>query len=204
MHFIIKYRLKKRRINKYTVRNSLSSRFTGTLDSRQTDFLIQCFSENLEHARHVENERLTFNSIFLALVAGAIAFDEFLKPPMDFLIFLFLIAAGFLSIILTARWNNAFERHLFYAQQCYKLLHKELFSIPTMRHDPEGSQRYREYIDGLDELPLYCFKINHPVAYTKAGRLLFKLNTKTLYTTFYWTVQILLIVCAIMKYAGMF
>ena len=37
------------------------------------DYIKTCFSENLSHARHVENERLSFTSIYIALVVGAVA-----------------------------------------------------------------------------------------------------------------------------------
>ena len=37
------------------------------------DYIKTCFSENLSHARHVENERLTFTSIYIAMVIGAVA-----------------------------------------------------------------------------------------------------------------------------------
>ncbi len=73
-------------------------------------------TENLEHARHVENERLTFNSIFLALAAGALAFAGAFNSFVAFCIYFSLTMAGFLSMILTARWNNAFNRHLYYAR----------------------------------------------------------------------------------------
>ena len=45
-----------------------------SLTDTQIDFLMSCFEQNLEHARHVENERLTFNSIYMALVGGVLAF----------------------------------------------------------------------------------------------------------------------------------
>ena len=41
--------------------------------AEQIAYLQHCVSENLNHARHVENERLTFTSIYIAMVIGAVA-----------------------------------------------------------------------------------------------------------------------------------
>ena len=112
-----KYDVKTENMDTYTFEHSLWKRLEGKeLSESQISFLSQCLTENLEHARHAENERLTFNSIFLALVAGAMAFAGSLEPVMSAAIYLFLTIAGFLSIMLTARWNNTFSRHMFYAR----------------------------------------------------------------------------------------
>ncbi len=90
--------------NDYLFEHSLWKRYEGReLTEEQAEFITACMSENLEHARHVENERLTFNSIFLALVAGAMALSGSLNAVMTFAMYLFLTIAGFLSIVLTAR-----------------------------------------------------------------------------------------------------
>ena len=69
MAFKTKYLKQKEKLDDYTFKHSLWNRFEEhELSENQANFLSQCMSENLEHARHVENERLTFNSIFLALV----------------------------------------------------------------------------------------------------------------------------------------
>lgn len=192
-----KYRSEKEAFDDYTFHHSLWKRFEGKkLNENQCNFLSQCMTENLEHARHVENERLTFNSIFLALVAGAFAFGTALPPLISFGMYFFLTIAGFLSIILTTRWNNAFDRHIFYAQKCYKLLHINLFGDVE-----ESSENWEtsESIDYLNEIPMYCFKIRSPIAHTRLGDLLYKPRTRQLYITFYWIVQILLIACTILE-----
>lgn len=94
-----KYDVKTENMDTYTFEHSLWKRLEGKeLSESQISFLSQCLTENLEHARHAENERLTFNSIFLALVAGAMAFAGSLDPVMSAAIYLFLTIAGFLSI----------------------------------------------------------------------------------------------------------
>ena len=104
--------------------------------------------------------------------------------------------AGFLSMVLTTRWNNAFDRHLFYAQKCYKLLHINLFGkVEAEDEDWETP----ESIEFLNEMPMYCFRINRPIAYTRLGELMYKPRTRQLYMLFYWIIQVLLIACTIME-----
>ena len=168
------------------------------LTDAQIGFLQNCMIENLNHARHAENERLTFNSIFLALVAGALVFASSFPAHIAFFIYLAITMAGFLSMLLTARWNNTFQRHVYYAQQCYKLVHRDLFGDAP---GDECSKNDRwESIDGLDDIPMYCFKIYSPIAYTPLGKNLFKIRTKVLYNTFYWTIQIILISCTVLTF----
>ena len=197
MAFKTKYLKQKEKFDDYTFKHSLWNRFEEhELSENQANFLSQCMSENLEHARHVENERLTFNSIFLALVAGAMAFGNALPAIILFLIYFFLMIAEFLSMILTVRWNNAFDRHIFYAQKCYKLLHINLFGKVE---EAVESWETPESIDDLDEIPMYCFKIQRPIAHTKFGNKIFSFRTRHLYIAFYWVVQILIIFCAVLN-----
>ena len=68
------YNKEKAEMNRLTNENSLWVRLKGKpLSEEQISFLQNCMNENLNHARHVENERLTFNSILLALIAGVLA-----------------------------------------------------------------------------------------------------------------------------------
>lgn len=197
-----KYKKEKSALDKATYEHSLWKRLEGKeLNQEQMAFISQCLSENLEHARHVENERLTFNSIFLALAAGALAFAGAFTSWVAFAIYFCLAIAGFLSMLLTARWNNAFSRHLFYAQECYKLIHTQLFG-----NGDEGSKNdsNSESLNGLNDLPIYCFKIHRPIAYTAFGDILFRPKTRNLYIAFYWIIQILLIGCALVQLAKIF
>ena len=197
-----RYKEKQKKLDDYTFEHSLWKRFEGKdLDEKQVSFLSQCMTENLEHARHVENERLTFNSIFLALVAGALAFANSLPSLIAFGIYFFLTLAGFLSMVLTVRWNNAFDRHLFYAQKCYKLLHINLFGKVLQKNEDCETPESIEY---LNELPMYCFRINDPVPYTKLGEILYKPRTRHLYIAFYWIIQILLIACTILEFTKLY
>ena len=44
------------------------------IDPEKYDFIRSCMQENLQHARHVENERISFHGFYAALSAGALAF----------------------------------------------------------------------------------------------------------------------------------
>ena len=77
-----------------TNEHSLWKRLDGQkLNESQINFLQNCMIENLNHARHAENERLTFNSIFLALVAGALAFASAFPAQIAFFIYLAITLA---------------------------------------------------------------------------------------------------------------
>ena len=190
------YNKEKAEMNRLTNENSLWVRLEGKpLSEEQISFLQNCMNENLNHARHVENERLTFNSILLALIAGVLAIASSLSEKISFFLYLAITLAGFLSMLLTVRWNNAFSRHLFYAQQCYMLIHKHLFGDRPGDEKAEGDRW--ESIDGLNDIPMYCFKINSPIAYTAFGKRIYSIRTRVLYNSFYIMIQIFLITCTV-------
>ena len=132
---------------------------------------------------------------YLALAAGALAFANSLGSELAAIVYLSLVLAGFLSILLTSRWNNTFNRHLYYAQECYKMIHISLFEDADFK-TPDLMETV-ESIPGLKDTPAYCFRIRKPIAYTALGEILFKPRTKNLYISFYWIIQILLIGCLI-------
>ena len=187
------YNKEKARIDELTDAAALWKRLEGQeLTPEQIAFLQNCMDENLNHARHVDNERLTFNSILLALIAGALAFAGSMPSKVSLFLYIAITMAGFLSMLLTERWNNAFARHIYYAQQCYKLIHKNLFGDREKK--PEENV---ESIAGLNDLPLYSFRIHSPIAYSPFGKFMYKWRTRTLYDAFYWMIQIFLIACTL-------
>lgn len=201
MSFTESYNREKAEMNRLTDENSLWDRIKGeNLTAEQMSFLQNCMNENLNHARHVENERLTFNSIFLALIAGVVAIASALPNRVAFFLYLAITTAGFLSMLLTVRWNNAFSRHLYYAQQCYLLMHKQLFGDRPGDELAEGDRW--ESIDGLNDIPMYCFKINSPIAYTPVGKMIYGVRTRVLYNAFYWMIQLFLIICTVVSLVG--
>lgn len=132
---------------------------TDAQHSNELDFFKNCMNENLLHARHVENERLTFNSFFVGLTAGALVFLLQIRDykRMAIVICIVMILCATLNMLLTYRWNFCYRRHMFYAKQCYKTMHIMLFGS----NDDDNLLNYREHLDdgliNIGEYPAFCF-----------------------------------------------
>ena len=84
-----------------------------TTETGDRDFLTACFQENLEHARHVENERITFFSLYLVgvgMILG-VAVDPTIHPLFAIAATVLLLGMGLISTVLLRRWNQVFEGH---------------------------------------------------------------------------------------------
>ena len=89
--------------------------------AEQIAYLQHCVSENLNHARHVENERLTFTSIYIAMVIGAVAVVFGLdNQRIAAVVALFLVVFALLSALLNMRWQGVFDDHIHMAETCQK------------------------------------------------------------------------------------
>jgi len=88
------------------------------------DELVALLVANVEHARHVENERLSFNSIHIAVVAGffALAID-FEKPMLTLLLIGILLIISVIGLLFTKRWSDVFDGHYRKAQEIALLLY---------------------------------------------------------------------------------
>lgn len=105
----------------------------------QISFIQACMEQNLEHLRHVENERLSFTSIYMALVAGAYAFIFGLEEKLiSIFILIGLLILGALVLVLIIKWNKAFCQHRENAKRDYELLRKHLFNYDEGCVDCEG------------------------------------------------------------------
>ena len=173
----------------------------GELTDEQFQFLMSSFTENLNHARHVENERLTFNSIYMAIIAGALAVAVSIGREYRILtigIVALLKIIVLIAMALTKKWDNTFDRHIEYAKNCYRVLHTRLFP----RGDNEDAEEFEnttdihknEQIDGLDEFPAYCFRPCDPTSKAKFLNPLLKTRTRTMFFWFYLLIQVVLII----------
>ena len=86
--------------------------------------LVELLSQNIEHARHVENERLSFNSIYIAVVAGFFALVIDFEHPLLTIFFIgILLFISIVGLLFTKRWTDVFEEHMdrakMIAQQLY-------------------------------------------------------------------------------------
>ena len=116
-------------------------------DESQESFIQTVMQENLNHARHVENERMSLLVGIAALVAGVLAVGgemlttaleeaaahDALVSALEFItVFLVLGVTAVVLVLckrLNSRWNMTFDRHMFYARSCYYLLHRSNFEL---------------------------------------------------------------------------
>ena len=89
----------------------------------QVEFLTECMEQNLEHARHVEGERMDFIQIHLVLVGGVLAIlAESAFNKKSFIVLLILVAITILGFFIKAlinRWDHVFTAHRTCAIYCY-------------------------------------------------------------------------------------
>lgn len=165
-----------------------NSMFSKLYDDEQfkicKDLILECMKENLNHARHVENERLTFSTVYIAFLVGCFAVMGKLDTVKIYFL-LFILIVTILTLLLTIRWNNAFDRHLFYAKQCYVLFSKNLCSGGIISINKADLRNKKEYIEDLHGFPMYCFFIRNPITTCKALKVLYSIRTKYLYVGFY-------------------
>lgn len=82
-------------------------------------YLTECFKENLNHARHIENERYSFLSLFLVsagLFLGFIVSDE-TNPWMSLFLSIALLVCSWIMSRLFRRWNEVYEGHMAVAKR---------------------------------------------------------------------------------------
>ncbi len=80
-------------------------------DEEYRGFLIECWKENLAHLRHVENERLTFFSIFLVGIGMILTLATSFSPFVSILLTMLMYFLNYISYQLVKRWNDVFDAH---------------------------------------------------------------------------------------------
>lgn len=129
-------------------------------ERNETELLQICMKENLNQARHVENERLSFLRVYLVLVGivGALVTDGTLNGrnwPFLLLIGLVFIS-GLLAVVLTMRWNKVFRTHRDCAIVCYQKLYEQIYD-----GEKTAIIKYSEGETGVsEEYPLYSFNFD--------------------------------------------
>lgn len=118
-------------------------------------FLLECMKENLGHARHVENERMTFNSLFAALVGGSLAVisqidDQVIAVTMIGILMLLNI----ICFTFTKRWNKVFKNHYETAKKIYFLfLDGNINAEPAKTGQRPDINRFYYFDNSLDRKP---------------------------------------------------
>lgn len=91
-------------------------------DELSETFLLEVMKENLNQARHAENERMMFVTLFAALVGGVLSVVADMENTFfaSFIIVLLLVL-NYVCYELTKRWNNVFKAHWSMAKRisCY-------------------------------------------------------------------------------------
>ena len=86
------------------------------------EYYKSCMEQNQEHARHIENERLNFTSIFMAIICGALAFAFDGEPGvMQIILLAVLILLEVIAIYLVHRWDVAYDRRRKAVNECEEL-----------------------------------------------------------------------------------
>lgn len=156
----------------------------GTCHPREA-FLLEMMKENLNQARHVENERMMFVTLFAALVGVVLAIViEFDNQLLSVVTLVMLMLLNFVNLTLTRRWNAVFSRHWALAQRisCY------LLEYDSTRENNKG-------YDDIDADLLRSYPHNNRYFYfdNKADRRgRFYLHTAWLFTAFNVSIFILL------------
>lgn len=107
-------------------------------------FSWEICKENLAHARHVENERLTFITLFTALVGGAFAFLAGVdrgRASGCLIAEAILWIRVLLNIICmwqTSRWNQVFDQH----KERAKAAFRQCAGLPRFCTDEQMNDRY--------------------------------------------------------------
>lgn len=93
------------------------------MDEARIEHLIKFMIVNIEHARHVENERLTFNSIYIAIIAGFFAFAFNKTPIVSVICALLLLIVSLIGLLFTKRWSDVFDGHMEKAKEIALLVY---------------------------------------------------------------------------------
>lgn len=76
-------------------------------------FIQTNVTENINHARHIETEIHTFTGIYMAVVAGVLAFNfSGRETTFAIIVHVIILCGGLLAMALLGRWYTAFDTHM--------------------------------------------------------------------------------------------
>lgn len=168
--------------------------FLATVAALPEDFILVMLSENLNHARHVENERLSYCATATALfgITSAFISTQSSYTWMNLILCAVMVLFILLSICVNARWSTAFQRHLENGKKCYYMLHKTYFPDDDFiqANFPKEKEEFH-LVDtpnlNLKHFPLYSFNIQnskirfkHPIKYPIYNKRKEKFQIKTI------------------------
>ena len=145
------------------------------VQEKKIEYLQHCVSENLNHARHVENERLTFTSIYVAMAIGAVAAIFAMDDQIVAAILATVLAVfGFLAMLLNMRWQGVFDDHIHAAEACQDAWRS---AIGFSKKDGKTTESQEKKVEAADiqlpETDYYYTDYTKANGIRKIGRLLF-------------------------------
>ncbi len=97
----------------------MSEQKQKTENEFQLEYLQDCANGNMEHARHVDNERLNFTSLFFGLVMAVVAIIIGVSNGMIACVVTgVLLIFAFIGLRLNTRWQSVFDEHIHRAKFC--------------------------------------------------------------------------------------
>lgn len=157
------------------------------MDEKQAAFIMNFVNQNLMHARHVENERLTFNSIYMAMIGGILAFSFSIDIPLlSIFLIVTLLVLGRIAVALTQRWDCVFDAHINAAERGYKIIRK--YYLIDELIDLEKP------LKGQEDVPIYPFRVKLPESGSPLYEPFTKKRTRELFMLFYRLISLVLIV----------
>lgn len=160
------------------------------IDEKQAAFIMNFINQNLMHARHVENERLTFNSIYMAMIGGILAFSFSIDIPLlSIFLIVTLLVLGRIAVALTQRWDFVFDAHINAAEKGYRLIEDHYLKGDLQ----DAEEVYYELKDDTDT-PVYPFRVRLPESGSPLYEPFTKKRTRELFMLFYRLISLVLIV----------
>ena len=129
-------------------------------------FLLAMMNENLNQARHAENERMMFVTLFAALGGGMLAVaSEVGNDFFSTIIILLLFVLNTVCSCLTRRWNSVFKTHWSLARRIGCYLADRDQGLPDDQNAPafsmyEGETFWKNYGPRINRF--FCFD-NHAI-----------------------------------------
>lgn len=160
------------------------------IDEKQVAFIMNFINQNLMHARHVENERLTFNSIYMAMIGGILAFSFSIDIPLlSIFLIITLLVLGRIAVALTQRWDYVFDTHINAAERGYKII--EDYYLKGGLQDAE-----KVYNQSKDDtvIPIYPFRVKLPETGSPLYEPFTNKRTRELFMLFYRLISLVLVV----------
>lgn len=115
-------------------------------DNPSDEALIAAFNQNWQHARHSENQRFLFASVYAAIVAGSLAVVDKSSPTDIITLGIFLLALTVPGIVVTIKTGLVFHHFKAHAQRISRELAIEKAVADSLYLHPKESVQTPIYL----------------------------------------------------------